>query len=127
MVEGALTLVTFVSLFMASIDLAQILYIHQSLIERARLAARTAAVNCCSVDSVRNTVLYGSSATPAEGTATYWGLTADNVAITFSDQSTPNQRVTVRISGLAYRAYTPLMMGSLSNIPVQVTVPLELP
>ena len=104
MVEGALTLVTFVSLFMASIDLAQILYIHQSLIERARLAARTAAVNCCSVDSVRNTVLYGSSATPAQGTATYWGLTSDNVAITFSDQSTANQRVTVRIAGLPYKA-----------------------
>ena len=67
LVESSLTLLAFVSLFVATLDLAQILYIHQSLVERARVAARTAAVNCCNVDSVRNTILYGSSATPAAG------------------------------------------------------------
>jgi len=127
MVEASLTLVAFVSLFVATLDLAQILYIHQSLVERARLAARRAAVTCCNVDAVRNTILYGSPATPAEGTPTYWGLSANNVAVTFSDQNTAHQRVTVRISGLTYNAYTPMMQATLTNIPVQVTVPLELP
>lgn len=127
MVEASLTLIAFVSLFMATLDLAQILYIHQSLVERARSAARVAAVSCCNVDSVRNTVLYGSAATPVAGTPTYWGLAANNVTVTFADQNTVNQRVTVRIAGLAYNAYTPMMQATLTNIPVQVTVPLELP
>lgn len=127
MVESSLTLLAFISLFVATLDLAQILYIHQSLVERARVAARTAAVSCCNVDSVRNTILYGSSATPVAGTPTYWGLSSSNVDVSFSDQNSAHQRVTVRISGLTYKSYTPMMGATLTNIPVQVTVPLELP
>ncbi len=38
MLEGALTLVVFISLFIGAIDLAQILMIHQGIVERVRFA-----------------------------------------------------------------------------------------
>jgi hypothetical protein len=126
--EGALTLVAFVSLFLGAIDIAQILFIHQSLVERVRFAARVSAVNCCNVDTVKNLVVYGAQAAPDNvGTLGYWGLTTSNVAVTFAGQNTPEQRVTIRVSGLPYRAHTPMMAGTFNNIPVQVTIPLELP
>ncbi len=126
MVEAALTLVAFVSLFMGAIDIAQILLIHQSIVERVRFAARSAAVSCCNSTAVQNLVLYGSSTNPGQ-TNGYWGLTAANVVVEFAGQNTPNQRVTIRVSGLAYRTYTPMMAGTFSNIPVQITIPLETP
>ena len=126
MIEAALTLVSFVSLFMGAIDVAQILLIHQSIVERVRFAARSAAVSCCNSDAVTNTVLYGSTINPGL-TSGYWGLTSSNVSVVFEGQNTADQRVTIRVSGLAYRAYTPMMAGTFSNIPVQVTIPLELP
>lgn len=126
MVEAALTLVAFVSLFLGAIDVAQILLIHQSIVERVRFAARSAAVSCCNSTSVQNLVLYGSSTNPGQTTG-YWGLTSANVSVVFADQNTSSQRVTIRVSGLTYKAYTPMMAGTFSNIPVQVTIPLETP
>ncbi len=126
MVEAGLTLVAFVSLFMGAIDVAQILLIHQSLVERVRFAARTAAVSCCDSNAVQNLVLYGSTVNPGL-TSGYWGLTSANVSVAFAGLNTTSQRVTIRVSGLAYQAYTPMMAGTFSNIPVQVTIPLESP
>lgn len=126
-VEGALTLIAFVSLFLGTLDVAQILLIHQSIVERVRMAARIAAVSCCDATQVRNVVLYGSTTAPQQSTTGYWGMTASNVAVNFYDQNTANQRVTIRISGLSYHAYTPMMRGTFQNIPVQITIPLELP
>jgi hypothetical protein len=126
MVEAALTLLSFISLFMGAIDVAQILLIHQSIVERVRFAARSAAVSCCDAAAVQNLVLYGSTTNPGQ-TSGYWGLTSANVAVVFAGQNTTDQRVTIRVSGLAYRAYTPMMAGSFSNIPVQVSIPLETP
>jgi len=126
MVEGGLTLIAFVSLFMGAIDVAQILLIHQSIVERVRFAARSSAVSCCDVTSVQNLVLYGSTTNPGQTTG-YWGLTSANVTVTFAGQNTTDQRVTIRVSGLPYKAYTPMMAGTFSNIPVRVTIPLETP
>lgn len=126
MVEGALTLVAFVSLFLGAIDIAQILFIHQSIVERVRYAARVSAVNCCNVDTVKNLVVYGNATQP-DGASGYWGMTAANVTVTFAGQNTPDQRVSIRVAGLPYRAHTPMMAGTFNNIPVNVTIPLELP
>lgn len=127
MIESALTLVAFISLFLGALDVAQMLYIHQSIVERVRLAARSAAVSCCNSDAIQNLVLYGSTVNPGANAATFWGLTTSNVAVTFANQSTAEQRVTVRVSGLTYRTYTPMMAGTFTNIPVQITIPLEMP
>jgi Flp pilus assembly protein TadG len=127
MLEGGLTLVAFISLFLGAIDLAQILLVHQALGERVRFAARATAVNCCSSDTVKNLVLYARTTRPEEATG-YYGLTSSNVAVTFSDQNTPDQRVTIRVSGYTYKSFTPMLSGIAgTGIPIQVTIPLEQP
>lgn len=124
--EGGLTLAAFVSLFLGAIDIAQILMVHQALVERLRFAARTTAVNCCNSDTVRNLVLYGQTTAPSPATA-YYGLTAGNVQVTFAGQNTADQRVTIRVTGFQYRSFTPMMAGIGSGIPIQVSIPLEQP
>lgn len=126
MLEGALTLVVFVSLFLGAIDLAQILLIHQSIVERVRSVARVTSVTCCDTDTVKNLVLYGQTATPSQPSG-YYGLTASNVAVTFSDQNSPDQRLTIRVTGFQYRSFTPMLAGVSNGIPVQVSIPLEQP
>lgn len=126
MLEGGLTLVAFMSLFLGAIDLAQILLVHQAIVERVRYAARTTAVNCCNSDTVKNLVLYAQTTVPASPSA-FYGLTAGNIAVTFSDQNTADQRVTIRVSGFQYKSFTPMITGSYNGIPVTVTIPLEQP
>ena len=127
MLEGGLTLIVFVSLFLGAIDLAQILLVHQALGERVRFAARATAVNCCNSDTVKNLVLYARTTRP-DDTPGYYGLNSNNIAVTFSDQNTPDQRVTIRVSGYTYKSFTPMLSGISGNgIPIQVTIPLEQP
>ena len=127
MVEGALTLVVFISLFLGAIDLAQILMVHQAIVERVRFAARTTAVNCCSSDSVKNLILYGTATRPDDARA-FYGLSSSNISVTFSDQNTADQRVAITVSGFQYKSFTPMMAGiSGTGIPIRVSIPLEQP
>lgn len=127
MVEGALTLVVFISLFIGAIDLAQILMVHQAMVERVRFAARSTAVNCCNSDSVKNLILYGRTTRPEEA-RTFYGLTSDNISVTFSDQNSADQRVGITVSGFRYRSITPMMAGISGNgIPIRISIPLEQP
>jgi hypothetical protein len=122
MVEGALTLVVFISLFIGAIDLAQILMVHQAIVERVRFAARTTAVSCCNSDSVKNLILYGRTSRPEDARA-FYGLTSENISVTFSDQ-----RVGITVSGFRYTSVTPMMAGiSGTGIPIRVSIPLEQP
>ena len=126
MLEGGLTLVAFVSLFMGAVDIAQIMMVHQALIERVRYAARATAVSCCDTDRVKNLVMYAQTTTPQSATA-FYGLNANNITVTFADQDLTSKRVTIRVSGFQYKSFTPMMMGTANGIPVQVTIPLETP
>ena len=126
MLEGGLTLVVFVSFFLAAVDLAQLMMVHQSLTERARWAARRTAVSCCNVDIVKNRVRFGQD-TPANGQVAMYGLTSENVQVSFAGQNTPDQRLNITISGFTYRAFTPMLSGTFNGIPINVSIPLELP
>ncbi len=127
LLEGALTLVVFISLFIGAIDLAQILMVHQAIVERVRFAARTTAVSCCNADSVKNLILYGRTSRPEDARA-FYGLSSENITVTFSDQNTPDQRVGITVSGFRYTSVTPMMAGiSGTGIPIRVSIPLEQP
>jgi len=126
MMEGGLTLVVFVSFFLAAVDIAQLMMVHQSLTERARWAARRTAVSCCNVDVVKNRVRYGAD-TPGVNQVPMYGLTAAHVQVSMSGQNTPDQRLTITISGFTYKAFTPMLSGTFSGIPINVAIPLELP
>lgn len=127
MLEAALILTVFLTMLISVLDFGQILFIHQMLVERARLAARTAAVTDCDNLCASNLVLYGQRDHPGGEGNGIFGLTPANVFISRRDSGTTAARVVVRIANLSYNSYSPLMAGRLRNIPVTVAVSMETP
>src|SRR5579863_6602912 len=80
-VETALIFLVFACLLLGAFDFGQFLFIHQALVERARYAVRLGAINDpTDTVAITNTVLYGQPT--ANGSGTYFNLTAANVFVT---------------------------------------------
>ena len=98
LLESVLTLVVFLALFIGVFDVGEMLFVHQTLTDRARNAARWGAVNAFDPTSMQNLVLYGTTA-PAQGQAPAFGLSASNVTVSRPAASvgTPEDRIVVTI------------------------------
>src|SRR5579864_9685128 len=79
--EMVLTLVVFLAMFIGVFDIGEMFFVHQTLTDRARNAARWGAVNTFDATSIQNLVLYGATV-PATGQTTFLGLTTANVTVT---------------------------------------------
>lgn len=125
MVETAIIFVAFVLMLVGIFDFGQFLFVHQSLVERARYAARWGAVNDpTDTTSITNMVLYNQSTTPQAGTPTYFNLSSSNVSVTNPGSGTNDYRLTIQISGYSYLILSPYIAGTYTGIPVTVSVPL---
>ncbi len=126
-IESALIFVVFAGMLIGAMDFAQFLFIHQALVERARYAARWGTIqDATDSTSIRNMVLYYQAATPATGTQSYFGLTAQNINITNPGVNTDDYRLNIKISGYSYTVLSPFIAGIYTGIPVTVSVPLGL-
>src|SRR5436305_14449907 len=95
LLESALVLLTFLMMVIGVIDFGQVLYLHQSLVERARSAARYGAINPTNSAGIQNMAVY-NSATVANGqSAMLAGLTTAMVDVQNPGINTPNARVVV--------------------------------
>ena len=126
LVEGALVLGIFIFTFIGIMDFAQILFLHQSIVERVRSAARTAVVEQLSVTQIQNLVVYGKK-TPDTGQKGFFGLTPSNVLVTVGAGGGGEGNVRIRVTGLKFLILSPLMSRSGTSLPIQVVVPLEEP
>ena len=125
LVETAIIFIAFAMMLIGIFDFGQFLFVHQALVERARSAARWGAINnATDSTSISNMVLYNQSATPADGTPTYFNLSSSNVSVSTPDSGTNDYRLIVQISGYNYTVLSPYIAGSYSGIPVTVSVPL---
>jgi len=110
LVESVLTLTAFLAIFMGMIEVGEILYIHQTLVERTRSAVRWGAVNVWdstnSPTAISNVVLYGTP-TPADNATPIFGLSSSNVSVTRPqpDYSSAD-RVVVSVSGYTLTFFT---------------------
>src|SRR5437868_14282907 len=89
LLESVLTLVIFMTLALGIFDIGEIFFVHQTLTDRARNAARWGAVNTYDATSMQHRVLYGATA-PAPAQTPSFGLTASNVTIS-RPASSPRQ------------------------------------
>jgi len=137
LVESALILLAFFGLLIGTFDFGQFLYVHQSLVERVRYAARWAATsgaaNGATADQVRNMVLYNQSTSPGSGTPTYFNLTASNVTVTYTTdtvcftsgaQDSLFKRVTIQVSGYQYVILSPYISGTYTGPTITVDQPI---
>ena len=129
-VEGALCLLTFIALVVGTLDLGQMLFFHQALVERVRGAVRWSSVHQWdgTGDQVRNMVLFARSDDPGDGTPGFLGLTRDNVDVNHIDGTAENpndQRITVTIRNYRYNFFSPWIAGSFTDAnPISESAPV---
>ena len=125
MVESALILVIFLSMLIGVVDFGQFLFIHQALVERARLAARwgMATYPAPTNTEIQNMMLYGQSTAGSNG---YFGLTSSMVTVTSSNPNTWNACISILVSNYPYKMLSPYIAGTYSGPNINVTVPLGL-
>jgi len=85
MVEATLVLMVFFTMLLGVIDCGQVLFAHQSLVERVREAVRWGVVHPWNQqnggDAIVNLILYNQTVAPQGETASFLGLRPENVVV----------------------------------------------
>jgi hypothetical protein len=82
MVEATLVLLVFFTLLLGVIDCGQVLFAHQSLVERVRSAVRWGVVHpWTGTDPIVNLVLYNQTEAPHGNTQAFLGMQPENVQV----------------------------------------------
>ena len=121
LVEGALVLLTFLLLLIGIVDFGQMLYFHQVLVERARTAARYAAVNPTNTTAIQNMAVYNTPTVSGSPSAVVGGLTTSMVNVQNLGTNSPEARVIVTISGYTINFLSPYIAGTFTNRPIVVS------
>lgn len=123
--ESALVLLIFLGFMLGTLDFAQVLYFHQSLVERVRVAARYAAVNPADTTGTKNMAVYN---TVAAGTSPLLpGLTTSMVSVETTDAGTPEARIKVAITGYGYQFFSPMLARGGQTAAISATMISEAP
>ncbi len=127
LVESALVTIVFLTLLIGILDVGQVLFVHQTLVERARNALRWGAVRPFDAEAIRNMVLYNRSTVGEEQGASpgIFNLTPEMVVVTRQDASLESDRITVLITGYPFHFYTPFIAGLYQGRPISLSIPYE--
>jgi len=132
LLESALTTFVFLILLIGVIDVGQVLYVHQSMVERVRAAARYGAVRAFDADAIRNMVLYDQATEPDTGDPDvepqgFLGMTSDMVSVVRDDATFNEDRITVTVDGYPFTFFTPFIAGVYEGKAVTACLPYEVP
>jgi hypothetical protein len=112
LVESALILTAFMGLLLGMAGVGQMLFVRQTLADRARMAARWGAMNSYDPAAIRRVVLYGmeepGTADPAQREAPFFGLTPAAVEVSNPGCPGPACRVSVSIPEHGIRNVEPV-------------------
>jgi Flp pilus assembly protein TadG len=131
LVESALTLSLFLTILFSIYDFGWTLFLHQTLIHRARAGARYAAINPGDLLGARNLVLYDQNtavqtALAVAGTAGTFGVLPANVTVTRNGTAgSTEDRIHVNISGYHFVFITFGWAGTHNGRAIDVSVPVE--
>lgn len=128
LVESTIVLMLFLAMVLGVIDVSQVLFAHQSLMNRVSTALRYGTLHPgLGAEAVRNYVLYGQPAEPSAATAGYLGLKPENVVVQFpAPEADPDDALlTVSIVNFESHLYSPWIARVLVNPrPVIASAPL---
>lgn len=122
MVESTLVLTLYLVIVFSIFDFGYVLFLHSTLVNRARAAARYGALNPSDTSGMQNYVLYGSSSGSGSG---LFGLTTSNVNAGRSGSGTAGDRITVTVTGYPFSFVTPWHSGKDTGKDITVTIPVE--
>jgi Flp pilus assembly protein TadG len=125
--EPALVLPAFLFMLIGTLDIGRLMFMHQTLTERARNAVRWGATHTYSETNIRNKFLYNTS-TPADGARAMFGLGTSNVVVsrTVGASGAPD-RLTLRITGWSYRFLSPHLARSVVAPDIITAMTMENP
>ena len=128
MVEATLVLLVFFTLLLGVIDCGQVLFAHQSLVERVRAAVRWGVVHPWNgAEPVVNLVLYNQTEAPRGNPPAFLGLQPENVVVRHvvpSDRP-DDETLSVTIVNFRPQLFSPWFAGALvSSRAVSITAPM---
>jgi hypothetical protein len=126
-VEGVFVLLTFLVLVVGIFDIGQALFLHETLVERARNACRYGAVNWDNTDAIRNIVLYGRPTAPDGGGSGIFGLTSSMVTVARANLDSTEERIVVTISRYPFNLVSPWLAGRYQGRTIVASLPTEVP
>ena len=128
MVEGALVMLVFLVTIMGIADMGQLMFFHQSLVERARSAVRWGVTHTYNQTQIQNMAVYEKQAPTQSDKPVLAYLTTGMVTVTNDNAGTTQASRTVSISGYPYRFISPWITKSFNSTkPVVATMPVEVP
>jgi len=131
LIESALTTFVFLVLLIGVIDVGQVLYVHQSIVERVRSAVRYGVVHDFDADAIRNVVLYDQAAAPdaVDGVEPggFLGMTSEMVGVVREDATFNEDRIIVTVHGYPFTFFTPFIAGVYQGKPISASMPYEIP
>ncbi len=106
-IESALILAAFMGLIIGMAGIGQLLFVRETLADRARMAARWGALNSYDPAAIRRMVLFGTAeATP--GQSAFFGLSPAAVDVSNPGCPGPACRVSVAIPEHGIRSVEPM-------------------
>ena len=125
LVESTLVLMVVLTLMFSIFDLGYVMFEHHTLLHQARTAARYGSINPSDLTAVRNIVMYGQTSAPRENSPGFFGLQTYMVKVVRQNSWTPEDRITITISGYHYTLVTPFLAGTFTGQPIAVMLPVE--
>jgi Flp pilus assembly protein TadG len=120
-------LLVFVGLMIGTLDFGQFLYLHQSLTERARAAARYGAVHSYDYpgDAIKNFAVYNDANPGADAKGLVPNLTTDKVTAEIIAEGTDASRIRVTISNYPFTFFSPWIAHQATARAIIASVPYE--
>ena len=127
MLEAGLIYGCFIFMLVATLDIGHYMFLHQTMVERVRSAARYGVARTFDQAAIQNMVLYNSPTAPA-GASSIFGLNTSNVSVTetAATLNTPAYLI-VKVSGWRYFRFTPMQAGQPMGQNISIMLPMELP
>lgn len=111
LVESAFTITAFLAVTLGVLDIGQVMFNHQGLVERARAGAAWAGSRVFDAEQVKNMVVYNTTSPTNHATPMYPNLATSLVTATLFDAGTTEARVVVKISNYPYTFFSPWIAG----------------
>jgi hypothetical protein len=125
LVESALILLSFLAILIGAMDFGQVLFFHQSMVERVRSGLRWGAVNAFNETGIKNMIRYNQPTQP-EGAQPFLGISDSNITISHLDANTPADRIQIAIVDYQYHFVSPWIAKTFTNnLAVVETLPTE--
>jgi Flp pilus assembly protein TadG len=125
LVESALVFLLFFVIFVGTMDFSRIFYYHQTLTERARAAARYAAIHPTETAKIKNIAVFNREAATDGVPAVLSGLTTAMVQVANQDINTASARVIVTIADYPMDLVTPMLSRTIRSKPIVAVMAAE--